>query len=177
MHLRVEFSRSNNVDFFNFGLSDRSEILSLEIFDDLGQRVSGTSRIVQPKQVFENRTVKIKLETLDQLTVTYPKLWKTRLIKCDVEGFELKVFRGAKRIIDHARPIIIAEVGSVFGQENDSETLFDFFNKFQYESYVTISKNLIRPSLESGSIPEGQRPNRIFLPQEYQIQKSIKIDR
>jgi FkbM family methyltransferase len=163
-----------NVVFFPFGLSDRSEVLPMAIIDENGQRVSGTGKIFQHKLLPENRTVNVKLKALDQLTSTYPELLRATLIKCDVEGFELKVFNGAIKIIECARPIIIAEV-------NDSldtlhPTLFDFFGNLCYKSYVTVSRNMIRSSRYSGDIPEGQRPNRVFLPEEYAIPKSIQID-
>jgi FkbM family methyltransferase len=165
-----------NVRFFNFGLSDQPEILRLEIFDDLGQRVSGTGKIIQKESLHENRTIKVKLEPLDELANAYPDLWRAKLIKCDVEGFELKVFNGAIKILERARPIVIAEVGDSVDVKNSSPTLFDFYNNLGYKSYVTVSNNMIRPSRQGGDIPEGQRPNRIFIPEEYPIPKSVQID-
>jgi len=165
-----------NVVFFSFGLSDRSEISPLAIIDENGQRVSGTGKIVIEKTFPENRTVNVKLKALDELTGTYPELLRTTLIKCDVEGFELKVFNGAIKIIEFARPIVIAEVGDYLDTSQNFPTLFEFFSNLGYKSYVTVSRNMIRPSLCAGEIPEGQRPNRIFLPEEYPIPKSIRID-
>jgi FkbM family methyltransferase len=172
-HKTVRILGLTNVCFFNFGLSDRSEILPLHIIDDLGQRVSGTGRVVQNNSVSKHQTVNVRLEALDQLAITYPELRKTSLIKCDVEGFELKVFYGAKNIIEEARPIIIAEVGNPSPEGRESGSLFKFFRDMKYKSYITLSKNSIAPSGESGEILDAHRPNRIFLPGEYQIPETI----
>lgn len=160
-----------NTVFFSFGLSDKAEVLPLAIIDIQGRRVSGTGTIIQDLSLPENRTVNVKLEVLDELAVSYPELWNAALIKCDVEGFELKVFKGAIKILERARPIVIAETA-----EDTSRDLFDFFYGIHYKSYVTISNNMIRPSSQGGDIPEGQRPNRIFIPEEYPIPKPIQID-
>ncbi len=100
----------------------------------------------------------------------HPELLRTSIIKCDVEGFELMVFRGALKTINASRPVVIAEVGGAEQHGYDNDELFSFFDRLGYESYVAVSPSVLRPSRKAGPIPEGQRPNRIFIPQEFDLE-------
>jgi hypothetical protein len=70
-------------------------------------------------------------------TVTLDGLWKAgafpRLdfVKCDVEGSELDVVRGAQELIGRNLPGWLVEVGRATSRE-----LFDMFDRHGYRSYV-----------------------------------------
>lgn len=62
---------------------------------------------------------------------------KPNLIKLDLEGFELRALRGAKRTIEQARPWIICEVTERFLRRFDGSTeeLFLFLEEYGYQPY------------------------------------------
>ncbi|MCI0563271.1 MAG: FkbM family methyltransferase [Nitrososphaera sp.] len=169
-----------NVTLFPFGLSDKTEISLLNVRDSLGQRVSGTSTIVRGKRLSEvdrRQFVEISLETLDKVAIPHPKLYKARLIKCDVEGFELMVMRGALGVLERARPVVIVEVGGAHLHGYSDEDLFRFFKSLNYSSYVAVSERVLRESTQAGQIPEGPRPNRVMIPNERPYKEAIAIER
>jgi hypothetical protein len=49
--------------------------------------------------------------------------------KCDVEGTEVEVFRGAQRVLTDKRPIIVCEVHS----EENRLALIESFSQFAYQ--------------------------------------------
>jgi len=174
----VQLLGLKNVVFFPFGLSDRSENVLLRIRDKNGRRISGMGTVVRKvdeESPSRNKYVNIKLERLDSIAESYTKLFGARLIKCDVEGFELMVFRGAETVLRRARPVVIVEVGGAHLHGYTDDELFQFFNKIHYTSYVAVSASCIRRSTRGGAIDEGLRPNRIMLPKEYHISKDIAV--
>ena len=70
-------------------------------------------------------TIEVSAESLDDYT------WTQRtpdFLKCDVEGAEVEVFRGAQRLLKEKRPGIICEMHS---EENQSVLLKEF-SRFGY---------------------------------------------
>ena len=70
-------------------------------------------------------TIQVSAESLDDYTWTQPA---PGFIKCDVEGAEVEVFRGAQRLLKEERPGIICEM---HGEENQ-RILLEEFSRFGY---------------------------------------------
>ncbi len=103
------------------------------------------------------------LFTLDQLVEKY-KI-KRSIIKCDVDGNELFVFKSGKNYINKYKPKIVMELAPYLYQENGykSSDLFNFFKKFGYKFYDVSSKKEIYQIQEfSDAIPNGSSKN-IFI--------------
>jgi FkbM family methyltransferase len=82
------------------------------------------------------------------------------LIKCDVEGFELFVFQGARRILDELRPAVFCEVEHPYLERNGvaPQAIFELFAARGYRAF--------RPLREPALVPlEGYsgRGNYFFL--------------
>ena len=171
--------RLKNVEFFPFGLSDRSEVTMLQVRNALGERVSGMGTIVrniESQKVDEKKFEAVRLQPLDSIARSYPALYNVRLIKCDVEGFELMVFRGAMDVLKKARPIVITEVGGAHLHGYSDAELFDFFKGLNYTSYVVVVAGRLRRCERAGDIPEGIRPNRVMIPNEAVVDPKIIFD-
>lgn len=56
-----------------------------------------------------NGTIEVEAVSLDDYTSAFPA---PDFIKCDVEGAELEVFRGARRLLREKRPMILCEMHS-----------------------------------------------------------------
>jgi len=167
-----------NVTFFPFGLSDCRETTLLQILDHSNERLSGMGRIIRDELaqgVEREQCLEIRLETLDHLVKDYPDMRRVRFIKCDVEGFELMVYRGAQELLQATRPVVVSEVGGGYLHGYPDVKVFDFFHQLEYDSYVVVSERpLLRRSNEVGEIPEGPRPNRVMIPHELSLNLEIQ---
>ncbi len=175
----IALLRLRNVVFFPFGLSDVSESSRLLVTTPDNIRVSGRGRVVRRMGSGDDqihRTVEVKLEPLDSMVASYPDLASVRLIKCDVEGFELMVFRGASEILAKARPMVITEVGAARKHGYQDADLWRFFSDRDYDCYVVDSDgDSLRPSSSPEDGPPCARPNRIMIPKESELDPRLKI--
>ncbi len=102
--------------------------------------------------------------TLD--TAIGPGGWHSiGLLHVDVEGFELKVLRGAQNIIRKAQPVILFEQHI---SQDDTESLFNFLKEFGYK-FAMINEVLPGCDLDCR--------NFIATPSEFTISPMIEIDR
>jgi FkbM family methyltransferase len=70
-------------------------------------------------------TIRVSAVSLDDYTKTHPP---PDFLKCDVEGAEIEVFRGAQRLLREKRPVIICEMHS----ENNHRVLVEEFSRLGY---------------------------------------------
>jgi len=171
-----------NVTFFPFGLSDVQETTNLLIRTTGGERVSGRGHVVRSadiQDIQKGRTVEVKLERLDDIATSHPELLSARLIKCDVEGFELMVFRGSLNVLAQARPVVITEVGHARLHGYDDAELFRFFSELGYHCYALGSDgNSLYPLHGRANISEGCSQNLIVIPEELELEsESVMIKR
>jgi len=71
-------------------------------------------------------TISVKATSLDDYAQRFPA---PDVIKCDVEGSEIEVFRGAQRVLTDKRPIIVCEVHS----EENRLALIESFSQVAYQ--------------------------------------------
>jgi FkbM family methyltransferase len=107
---------------------------------------------VQVGQEYQQQTV-VAL-TLDWLAENLPP---PTVIKCDVEGAEVEVFSGQRKILNGIRPVIICEVG-----EKTSARMTDILVKEKYRLYdgqKPLSKDaeISRASWNTIGVPEELR--------------------
>ena len=70
-------------------------------------------------------TIQVSAESLDDYTKTRPA---PDFMKCDVEGAEVEVFRGAQRLLKEKRPGIICEMHS----DKNQRLLLEEFSRYGY---------------------------------------------
>ena len=97
-----------NVRVHHVAISDRNETASMVIprYDRGGENFY-EARIVSNYEGEFQRTVRVPTRTLDSL---FGPLGRIDFVKCDVEGHELNVLRGATGILDVHRPAWMIEV-------------------------------------------------------------------
>jgi len=101
----LALNRLTNVTVHEVGLSD--ECSEKPLFVVSGHNPALSSFISDPASKEKIQAVPTKLETLDNIFAM--KDISVSLIKIDVQGYELKVLRGATRLIGKSKPCIILE--------------------------------------------------------------------
>jgi len=130
-----------NVTAYNIGLSDHSS--DAPFFFDGTYSAAASGEPLGP-EFGPTETLVCPVETLDDFvdrTGVSPDL-----IKCDVEGGELQVFRGGKKLFERLKPIIFTEMlrkwSKRFGYHPND--IIAFFQQFGYQCYV-LSDGFLRP--------------------------------
>jgi len=159
LHLR-------GVVVFPFGLSDKDQEVVLRVFDDRNVRLAGRGYVDKNASRGDSGTEVIQLRRLDSLVQEYPQIAQASLIKCDVEGFELFVFRGASAVLAKSRPVVILEVGNYHQHGYSAQDVYDFFAAIDYLPFAMIGKDKISPTNLMLEHPQALSVNRILIPRE-----------
>lgn len=161
----VSSSGYANVVVENLGLSSSSGTLLLRVPGD------GTS----PGASFEagqgaGQSYPVQVTTLDDYFDRRDRS-RVRLIKCDAEGHELEVFRGAERLLGELRPCLLFECERRHRASGRVDDVFDWLRGMGYRGYFIdrdgardISEFVAEVHQRSNADP-GYVNNFMFLPQ------------
>ena len=134
----VKFHRLKNVALIKKALTDKTGTadIGIPIKDSgkLGKGLAYLSSGADPNLVFEE----VETSTLDDYC-SNNNIPNIDFIKCDVEGAELLVFRGAKNSIERNCPTVLSEVNIefLFNRFNSTPSEFyDFFSDRGYKTFV-----------------------------------------
>ncbi len=154
------------ITLFSFGLSDKEESVPLRIVEPDGLRHTGGSFVDKDADSKDKGVALVHLKTLDSLLGDYPLIQRTAVIKCDVEGFELFVFKGALETIEKARPFVVLEVGHYEKHGYSNEILFELFKERNYQAFTFIEDNKLVPVGDDLDHPRALSVNRVLAPAE-----------
>lgn len=134
----IEINKIRNIDAFNIGISDSKGKSFIYTNPSAGK---GSSSFIKPPDQSESKEYEIIIETLDEFLIGHD-LTNIRMVKIDVEGWELHVLRGAKPLLQSPQaPIICIEYSKLTGSNNDSEDIY---------SYIIEINNYLIYKLEKG---------------------------
>ncbi|HZP59397.1 MAG TPA: FkbM family methyltransferase [Opitutaceae bacterium] len=141
--LQRAFRPQRQVAIENIGISDRSGELMLSV---PGAGPSpGASFETSEITAHWPRKISVAVSTLDAcLARPRPRI---SLIKCDVEGHELNVFRGAEKILREERPALLFECEQRHQNGHSIGDVFDFLGDLGYRGFFFIHGTL-RPLAE-----------------------------
>ena len=165
-HHAIRLMRMKGVQLFPFGLSDRAEEMPLRVVDEASRRVSGLGYIDRTAATDAAGVTLVRLETLDSLIPAHPELLRTAFLKCDVEGYELFVLKGARRVLSEARPAVVLEIGNFEKHGYSARDLHAFFRELRYESFAMAGEREL--VVTDGSLHHDQAisVNRVLIPAE-----------
>ena len=136
--------RNKNIDVRAMALSDRSGTARLRIpGQDYMWSTLQCSQEGDVDSSDESTYVRVRSDTLDRQLESTGARRPIAFIKCDVEGHEFSVLRGAKHILGQDRPVLLLEsapLGPAASKDNPSMKLLD---EFGYEGYFFFEDTLI----------------------------------
>jgi FkbM family methyltransferase len=154
------------VQLFPFGLSDKDEEIPLRIRDAANQRVSGLGYIDREAKSEDHEVTLVRLRTLDSLIAECPELLRTSFLKCDVEGYELFVFKGARQVISAARPAVILEIGNFEKQGYSAKEIHSLFKEMDYEPFAMVEDGALIHTDSMLHHDMAASVNRVLIPAE-----------
>jgi FkbM family methyltransferase len=102
----------------------------------------------------------VRTDTLDRVLDAWAPGAPVRLIKCDVEGHELDVFRGAERTLARDRPLLLFECEARHLEGSDMHAVFAYLEGLGYRgSFFWRGQRLDSAAFDvSTHQVEGRRP-------------------
>jgi len=151
--------RLQNVVPMNYGISDADCRATMELpVWDFGTPNFYQARIIDDEAVqdLSLRQYELPMRSIDSLFLDLPTA--IAFIKCDVEGHELSVIKGARHFFGKCRPAWFVEVSGDPDQNGSrSKELFDLFKGYDYAAYLFDGGKLRQRS------PDDKAANYFFL--------------
>ncbi len=125
-----------NVLLINCAISEKDGYAVMEVpLNDSGVENFYQARIVDGQEVdLPLQRCDVQMRSIDSLLVGLPKA--PTLIKCDVEGHELSVIKGAGQTIGKCRPAWLMEVsGNPDAKGSSADELFSILREVNYRGY------------------------------------------
>lgn len=104
----VEINKAFNISLFTDALSDNTGIDIINLYENSGQNSIIRRKQENDEEINTIGTQTVKLTTLDKKAKDI-QINGARLIKIDVEDFELKVLKGAENVIRTFNPFLVFE--------------------------------------------------------------------
>ncbi len=160
----VDQSRVANCILFNYGISDKDEEKTFYYFKG-GSAIASIQNLLSHPGAKE---VKCKLKPLD-LVVQELGLKSVDFIKCDVEGSELFVLRGAERTIKTFQPILFIEICEEWSRKcgYSARDIIEFLSSCGYALFEASGGKLYRR--ETIKSEDNGRYNYFFLKDDYHM--------
>jgi FkbM family methyltransferase len=128
-YLRAVASTEPNVAVHEVALSDRSGSAVLHVPLEDGRRESGLGSLAPPRGATA-ASVAVQTARLDDVLDR-----EVAFIKCDVEGHELAVLRGAERTLAEARPTLLVEIERRHAGDRMDAT-FEYLAELGYAAFA-----------------------------------------
>jgi FkbM family methyltransferase len=140
-HLAALAGRYTNLHFHPYGLSSKKEDrqLHVPVVNDTPVSTRGTLRDARGV-MGEEVHLDVNLRRLDDVAPLFPR--PLDVIKCDVEGFELEVLRGALRTLGEHHPVLVVEIEKRHC-DDQFDAVFDLIGDLDYDGWFFRSGRLV----------------------------------
>jgi len=147
-------SKYQNIQVETMALSSQESDTTMNI---PGGRPSPSASLIASDN--KNGTqINVHTTTLDDFTLLR-NLETIDLIKCDVEGHELDVLMGGKRVLTRFKPVVLIECEARHNGPENVTAVFEFFTNLNYEGWFYDGNSFI--SLDNFDLYKYQtHPNR-----------------
>jgi len=136
------FDGRHNVVVYPMALSDHSGTSEIHVPVYRGNQIDALASLVSPSVPHDS--VPVRLSTLDDIMSSCHQA--VSFVKCDVEGAELSVLKGAEGVLRQHRPSLLIEIEQRH-QRTDIHETFDYLSNLGYAGYF-IDSCTLRPITE-----------------------------
>ena len=136
----VNFLQLQNVDVYQFALSDEEKMVKMEIpdYNEGGENLY-EARI--SKDTGGKNVEMVKTKILDKVLANR----KIHFIKIDVEGHELNVLKGALEILEKQKPVLLVEInGGIKAGNENARQIAELLLQFGYRPFRRFDQRLRR---------------------------------
>lgn len=136
----VQRNNITNIEPQNLGLSDQTRVQTFYFCDD--SSVSASAANIAERS--DAQELSCPVTTLDDFADAHGL--KVDFIKCDVEGAELHVFRGARKCLKSHRPVVLAEMLRKWCRKFDyhPNEMIGLFAELGYACFIPAEHGLQR---------------------------------
>lgn len=156
-----------NASLYNFGFSDKSDILTFYYYPE----GSGNASMVNVSNQENIEEIKSKVLRIDDFVEDQD--FTVDFIKCDVEGAELHVFQGGSKTIAEHKPVVFAEMlrkwSAKFGYHPND--IISFFRDMGFCCFTVSNGGL----LEFLSMDENTEETNFFFLHREKHAKQIEV--
>jgi FkbM family methyltransferase len=154
-----------NVIIENKGASLNKGCLELIIPTESGD-VSPGATFEEKKKEELHVTRRVEVVSLDEYAKE-KKLEKIDFIKCDVEGHELKVFKGAENILRKDSPALLFECERRHLENSETQDVFSFLQKLGYKGFFFANSYLEPLTNFDPEVHQKEQPGRFWEAEGY----------
>ena len=144
---------------YNMALSDKigETHLSIPIIRGKAYETRGSIENVEGEGVQGSYSLTIQTTTLEQFVID-KKLSKVDFIKIDVEGHELKVIDGGRKVLEQYKPLLIIEIEQRH-HERSMQSIFDEMKTIGYDAFfISLTEGRLL-SVSEFSAEKNQHPS------------------
>lgn len=160
---QAESNNLQHITLHPFALGDRDESSTLSLPQDDSHHGNATLR--QPTSEGLEVVEEVAVQTRNGDGVLGPLLDNLSLVKIDVEGYELRVLKGLKSVIEQHRPIIVHELNSEYLADvgDSAADLCDYMKSLGYTGYLMGLRRgpLWRYKLALHTLDDGAAPGNV----------------
>jgi FkbM family methyltransferase len=160
--LLVNCTGLKNVVCHNAAVSDTAGSL---LFVDFGSTLAHVA--------IDNKTSSKNAKTVRTVDLDNEEISDVGLIKVDTEGFEMRVFNGAKQLIERCRPIVIAEVKEADLKKHHS-SVAEVLAFFEGLGYLKPRNTAGKTTTEANDLVFA--PPGTYLPQLYRKLDKVALE-
>ena len=131
--LELNAMKKNNIHCFNFGLSDSERTETIYVTGNF----MGSARINPQKTNLTLHQDQIELKTIDTHKVLEDET--IGLIKIDIEGHEIFALKGARKLIERDKPVIVFEQHRREFVDGSNQVI-DFLKSLDYTFAIILEK-------------------------------------
>jgi FkbM family methyltransferase len=161
----IDLNQYQNFKIEQSGVSDSEGQLKFYISSSAYMSSFDKEHASKDKIVAE---INIPVTTINLYLKSHPQ-FQPKIVKIDVEGFEINVLRGANEMLQNYKPALLLEI---LDTTNNRKDILDYLTSFNYEAYYLFNKS--EGMLEKAEASNPKQNHNYLLIADAELKKYLK---